>query len=82
MREYDAVVLCCGASNPRDLAVPGREAAGVWLAVDFLKQTTRSLLNSALEDGNYPSARGKRVVIVGGGDTGNDCVGTCIRHGW
>ena len=81
MREYDAVVLCCGASNPRDLAVPGREAAGVWFAVDFLKQTTRSLLNSALEDGNYPSARGKRVVIVGGGDTGNDCVGTCIRHG-
>ena len=81
MREYDAVVLCCGASNPRDLAIPGREAAGVWFAVDFLKQTTRSLLNSALEDGNYPSARGKRVVIVGGGDTGNDCVGTCIRHG-
>ena len=79
--QYDAVVLCCGAANPRDLAVPGREAGGVMFAVDFLKETTRSLLNSNLTDGAYPSARGKHVVIVGGGDTGNDCVGTCIRHG-
>ena len=79
--KYDAVVLCCGAANPRDLAVPGREAGGVMFAVDFLKETTRRLLNSNLTDGAYPSARGKHVVIVGGGDTGNDCVGTCIRHG-
>ena len=79
--QYDAVVLCCGAANPRDLAVPGREADGVMFAVDFLKETTRSLLNSNLTDGACPSARGKHVVIVGGGDTGNDCVGTCIRHG-
>ena len=81
LKEYDAVVLCCGASRPRDLAIPGREAQGVWFAVDFLKETTRSLLDSDLADGTYPSAKGKQVVIIGGGDTGNDCVGTCIRHG-
>ena len=80
-RDFDAVVLCCGAAQPRDLAVPGRELDGVWFAVDFLKETTRSLLTHALAKGTYPSAKGKHVVIVGGGDTGNDCVGTCIRHG-
>ena len=80
-RDYDAVVLCCGAANPRDLSVPGREGEGVWFAVDFLKETTRALLDNGLQEGTYPSARGKHVVIVGGGDTGNDCVGTCIRHG-
>ena len=80
-RDYDAVVLCCGAANPRDLSVPGREGKGVWFAVDFLKETTRALLDTGLQEGTYPSARGKHVVIVGGGDTGNDCVGTCIRHG-
>ena len=81
LRDYDAVVLCCGAAKPRDLAVPGRELPGVWFAVDFLKETTRSLVNSGHADGAFPSAKGKHVVIVGGGDTGNDCVGTCIRHG-
>ena len=81
LQEFDAVVLCCGASDPRDLNVAGRETRGVCFAVDFLKETTRSLLNSGLTDGAYPSARGKHVVVVGGGDTGNDCVGTCIRHG-
>ena len=80
-RDFDAVVLCCGAANPRDLNVPGREGEGVWFAVDFLKETTRALLDNGLREGAYPSARGKHVVIVGGGDTGNDCVGTCIRHG-
>ena len=80
-RDYDAVVLCCGAANPRDLDLPGREGEGVWFAVDFLKETTRALLDNGLQEGTYPSARGKHVVIVGGGDTGNDCVGTCIRHG-
>ena len=79
--QFDALVLCCGAAQPRDLAVPGRELEGVWFAVDFLKETTRSLLTHNLAEGTYPSAKGKRVVIVGGGDTGNDCVGTCIRHG-
>ena len=81
LKEFDAVVLCCGATQPRDLAVPGRELDGVWFAVDFLKETTRALLDSGLAEGTYPSAKGKHVVIVGGGDTGNDCVGTCIRHG-
>ena len=79
--QFDAVVLCCGAAQPRDLTVPGRELEGVWFAVDFLKETTRSLLTHNLAEGTYPSAKGKHVVIVGGGDTGNDCVGTCIRHG-
>ena len=81
LASYDAVVLCCGASQPRDLTVPGREAAGVLFAVDFLKETTRSLLDHSLAEGTYPSAKGKQVVVVGGGDTGNDCVGTCIRQG-
>ena len=81
LNDHDAVVLACGASNPRDLPVPGRDAAGVYFAVDFLKSTTKSLLNSNLEDGLYISAKDKNVVVVGGGDTGNDCVGTSIRHG-
>lgn len=79
--EYDAVVLCCGAGNPRDINAPGRDANGIYFAVDFLKATTKSLLDSNLEDGNYISAKDKNVVIIGGGDTGNDCVGTSIRQG-
>ncbi len=81
MKEYDSVVLACGASNPRDINVPGREARGIYFAVDFLKSTTKSLLNSNLQDGNYISAKDKKVIVIGGGDTGNDCVGTSIRHG-
>lgn len=81
MREYDAVVLCTGAKEARDLKVPGREAKGVHFAVDYLASTTRSLLNSKLKDGAYVNAAGRDVVVVGGGDTGNDCVGTAIRHG-
>ena len=81
VEEQDAVVLCCGAAKPRDLQVPGREGEGVAFAVDFLGATTRSLLDSGLKDGRYLSARDKDVVIVGGGDTGNDCVGTAIRQG-
>ena len=81
--EFDAVVLCTGAKQPRDLDVAGRSAEGVYFAVDFLSSTTKALLdgNGALPGDGYISAAGKRVVIVGGGDTGNDCVGTCIRHG-
>lgn len=79
--EYDAVVLCCGAGNPRDINAPGRDASGIYFAVDFLKATTKSLLDSNLEDGKYISAKDKNVVIIGGGDTGNDCVGTSIRQG-
>ena len=81
MSGYDAVVLCCGASSPRDLNIEGRELSGVYFAVDFLKSTTKALLNGEYESGNYISAKGKNVIVVGGGDTGNDCVGTCMRHG-
>ncbi len=81
MSEYDCVVLACGASNPRDIKAPGRDANGIYFAVDFLKATTKSLLDSGLKDGNYISAKGKNVIVIGGGDTGNDCVGTSIRHG-
>lgn len=81
LAEYDAVVLCCGAGNPRDIRAEGRDANGIYFAVDFLKSTTKSLLNSNLEDGNYISAKDKNVIVIGGGDTGNDCVGTSIRHG-
>lgn len=80
-KEYDAVILACGASKPRDIKAPGREAGGIYFAVDFLKATTKSLLDSNMEDQHYISAKGKHVVVIGGGDTGNDCVGTSIRHG-
>lgn len=80
--QYDAVILCCGAKKARPLDVPDVDKTkGVYFAVDFLTSTTKSLLNTGLKDGTYISARNKHVVIVGGGDTGNDCVGTCIRHG-
>ena len=78
---FDRVVLCCGASNPRDIKAPGRDAQGIYFAVDFLKGVTKSLLDSNLKDGNFVSAKDKHVVIIGGGDTGNDCVGTSIRLG-
>ena len=80
-RDFDCVVLACGASNPRDIQVPGRDAEGIYFAVDFLKSTTKSLLNSGMEDGSYISAKDKNVLVIGGGDTGNDCVGTAVRHG-
>ena len=76
------MVLCCGASNPRNLTGPGRdECQGIYFAVDFLKANTKSLLDSNLTDGKFISCKDKNVVIVGGGDTGNDCIGTAIRHG-
>lgn len=83
LKEYDRVVLACGASNPRDIKVPGRDAAGIHFAVDFLKSTTKALWANEmrLKDGQYISAKGKKVMVIGGGDTGNDCVGTAIRHG-
>lgn len=81
LKEYDRVILACGAKNPRDIKVPGRDAKGISFAVDFLAATTKSLLDSELKDKKYISAKGKKVVVIGGGDTGNDCVGTCIRHG-
>ncbi len=81
LKDYDRIVLACGAKNPRDIKAPGRDAKGIYFAVDFLAATTKSLLDSGLEDKKYISAKGKKVVIIGGGDTGNDCVGTSIRHG-
>lgn len=72
LKEYDRVILACGASNPRDIGVEGRDAKGIYFAVDYLKATTKSLLDSGLEDGNYISAKGKNVLVIGGGDTGND----------
>ncbi len=83
LKEFDRVILCCGASDPRDIKVPGRDAAGIYFAVDFLKSTTKALWENEmqLKDGTYISAKGKRVMVIGGGDTGNDCVGTAMRHG-
>ncbi len=83
LKEYDRVILACGASNPRDIKVPGRDAAGIHFAVDFLKSTTKALWANEmkLKEGQYISAKGKKVMVIGGGDTGNDCVGTAIRHG-
>ena len=81
LHDFDRVVLACGASNPRDINAPGRDAEGIYFAVDFLKANTRSLLDSNFEDKKYVETKGKNVVIIGGGDTGNDCVGTSIRHG-
>ena len=78
---YDAVVLACGATKPRDLPLEGREFAGIYFAMDFLSANTKSLLDSELADGNYISARDQKVIVIGGGDTGTDCVGTALRHG-
>ncbi|MBQ1436975.1 MAG: glutamate synthase subunit beta [Ruminococcus sp.] len=78
---FDRIILACGASNPRDIKVSGRDAEGIYFAVDFLKSTTKALLDNGLTDGTYISAKDKNVIVIGGGDTGNDCVGTCVRHG-
>lgn len=81
VNEFDAAVLCIGAANPRPLSVEGAELKGVHYAVDFLTKNTKSLLNSELKDRNYISAKDKNVIVIGGGDTGTDCVATAIRHG-
>ncbi|MFP4329977.1 MAG: glutamate synthase subunit beta [Alkalispirochaetaceae bacterium] len=81
MESYDSVILACGATKPRDLPVPGRQLKGIHFAMEFLRANTKSLLDSNLGDQNYISAKGKRVVVIGGGDTGNDCLGTSMRHG-
>lgn len=81
LKEFDAVILACGASNPRDIQADGRDAKGIYFAVDFLTSTTKSLWDSGLKEGTFISAKDKDVIVIGGGDTGNDCVGTCVRHG-
>ena len=81
LADFDAVVLCCGAKKPRDLNVPGRDAKGVHFAVDYLTSVTKSLLDSGFADGKAINAAGKNVLVIGGGDTGNDCQGTALRQG-
>jgi glutamate synthase (NADPH) small chain len=81
LKDFDRVILACGASNPRDIKVPGRDSKGVYFAVDYLKSVTKSLLDSKFEDKAFINANGKNVLVIGGGDTGNDCVGTSIRQG-
>lgn len=81
LSEYDAVALCCGAKKPRPLSAHGSEAQGIMFAVDWLKSVTKSLLDSDFSDKNFFDPKGKHVVILGGGDTGNDCTGSSIRLG-
>jgi glutamate synthase (NADPH/NADH) small chain len=81
LKEFDAVVLCCGATKPRDLPIEGRNLQGIHFAMEFLRANTKSLLDSNLMDGKYISAKDKDVIILGGGDTGTDCVATAMRHG-
>lgn len=81
LEKYDRIVLACGASNPRDIKVPGRDAEGIYFAVDFLKKVTKTLLDSDYKKVPYELVKGKHVLVIGGGDTGNDCVGTAVRLG-
>ncbi|MBX3442722.1 MAG: glutamate synthase subunit beta [Planctomyces sp.] len=81
LADFDAVILCTGSTRPRDLPIPGRDLAGIHFAMEFLHANTKSLLDSHLQDGNYISAKDKHVIVIGGGDTGNDCLGTSVRHG-
>ncbi|MFW6291702.1 MAG: glutamate synthase subunit beta [Spirochaetota bacterium] len=85
--DFDAVLLACGATKPRDLPVPGRELGGIHFAMEFLHANTKALLDAGGElnvagaNGGFISAQGKNVIVIGGGDTGNDCIGTSMRHG-
>ncbi|MEC2344092.1 glutamate synthase subunit beta [Paenibacillus barengoltzii] len=79
--EYDAVVLCGGATKPREFNIEGSDLNGVHYAMPFLNGTIKSYLDSGLTDGNFLSAEGKDVIVIGGGDTGSDCVATALRHG-
>lgn len=79
--DYHAIVIATGATVARDLKIPNRELEGIHFAMQFLHRNTKSLLDSGLADDEYISARGKDVIVIGGGDTGNDCIGTSLRHG-
>ena len=81
LNDNDALLLATGATTARDLNIPNREGEGIHLAMEFLHKNTKSLLDSNLEDDNYLSAKGKKVIVIGGGDTGTDCIGTSLRHG-
>ncbi|MBV6716052.1 glutamate synthase subunit beta [Paenibacillus chitinolyticus] len=78
--EFDAVILAIGATRPRELDIKGRELKGIYPAMEFLHKNTKSLLDSNLADGEYINAEGKDVIVIGGGDTGTDCVATAVRH--
>jgi glutamate synthase (NADPH/NADH) small chain len=80
LKEFDATVICTGATKPRDLPIPGRELKGIHFAMDFLTANTKALLDQH-KNGSFIDATGKDVVVIGGGDTGTDCVGTSMRHG-
>jgi glutamate synthase (NADPH/NADH) small chain len=80
LQEFDAVVLCIGATQPRDIPIEGRQLQGIHFAMDFLTANTKAILDRS-KNGHFISAKGKDVVIIGGGDTGTDCVGTSVRHG-
>ncbi len=80
VKEFHAVALCIGATKPRDLTVEGRQLKGIHFAMEFLLKNTKSLLDSKHADNAYISAKGKDVIVIGGGDTGTDCVGTSMRH--
>ncbi len=81
MQDNDAVLMATGATKPRDLPIPGRELKGIHFAMDFLRANTKSLLDSQHGDGQYVSAKDQKVVVIGGGDTGTDCIATSLRHG-
>lgn len=88
-KEYDKIILCCGASHPRDISAEGRDAKGIYFAVDFLKEVSKKLMDNDYDskivmdatDYSFGSLKGKHVIVIGGGDTGNDCVGTSVRLG-
>ena len=80
LKDFDAVILCTGATKPRDLPIEGRSLQGIHFAMDFLTANTKAILDRSQKE-DFISAEGKDVVIIGGGDTGTDCVGTSLRHG-
>ena len=80
LNTHDCILLTTGATIPRDLKIPGRKGDGVHFAMDFLLRNTKSLLDSQLNDKQFIDARGKKVIVIGGGDTGTDCIGTSLRH--
>lgn len=81
LADCDALLLATGATVPRDLKIPGRDGEGVHFAMEFLTAQTRSLLDSNMQDGKFMSAKDKDVIVIGGGDTGTDCIATSLRHG-
>ena len=81
LSQSDALLLATGATTPRNLNIPNRDGEGIYFAMDFLAKNTQSLLDSNLENKNYISAENKKVIVIGGGDTGTDCIGTSLRHG-